>query len=161
MTNSILLQIYDDLEAMTVTYTDKSGTPINPNCFNLDEIPASINTAQLPCRILLPVGQGQSGSPNIKILKGAGVSAAWQVTDLFLLETAARDIGIYIQAPVLMHYAVAYAESLGVAFQFKHGWNVESLTISAGVTPGMYEYPSQSGVWFYGVKCDVIIEEIF
>lgn len=158
---SILLTIYDDLEAMAVTYVNKSSVSTNPNCFNLDEIPASVQTAQLPCRILLPVGQGQSGTPTATILRGAGVQAQWNITDLFLLETAARDAGIYIQAPVLMRYSVAYAEALGKQFQFVHGYSTESLTISSSIVPGMYEYPAGSGVWFYGVKCDVVIDEIF
>lgn len=159
--SSILLTIYDDLEAMAVTYVNKSAVSTNPNCFNLDEIPASVQTAQLPCRILLPVGQGQSGTPTATILRGAGVNAQWSITDLFLLETAARDAGIYILAPVLMRYCVAYAEALGKQFQFVHGYSTESLTISSSIVPGMYEYPAGSGTWFYGVKCDVVIDEIF
>ena len=161
MTNSVLLDIYNDLEGMTVSYLNKSNVVTNPNCYDLDEIPASVSTAQLPCRILLPIGQGQGGSPNVVIERGAGVRATWNITDLFLLETAARDAGLYIQAPVLMRYVVAYSEALGIKWQFVHGWNVESLALSASVIPGMYEYPAGSGVWFYGVKCDLTIEEIF
>jgi hypothetical protein len=161
MTNSVLLSIYDDLEAMAITYLNKDSVSTTANCLNLDEIPSSVETAMLPCRILLPVGQGASGSPNVAIVHGAGVKATWNITDLFLLEAAARDAGLYIQAPVLMRYVVAYSEAMGVAWQFKHGWNVESLSITASVIPGMYEYPSQSGTWFYGVKCDLQIEEIF
>ena len=161
MTNSILLSIYDDLEAVTVSYLDKSNASTNPNCFNIDEIPASISTAQLPCRILLPIGQGQGGTPTLEILHGAGARAQWNITDLFLLEAAARDMGLYVLAPVLMRYVVAYSEALAIAWQFKHGWNVESLSMSASILPGMYEYPAGSGSWFYGVKCDLTIEELF
>lgn len=158
---SILPTIYNDLEAMTVTYANKSSVNTTPTVYDLDEIPASVQTAQLPCRILLPLGQGQGGSPNVAILRGAGAQAQWVITDLFLLETAARDAGLYVQAPVLIRYVVAYAEALGKQFQFVHGYSTESLTVSASIVPGMYEYPAGSGVWFYGVKCDVTIEEIF
>ena len=161
MTYSILLDIYDDLEAMTVTYLDKSSASATANCFNLDEIPSSVQTAQLPCRILLPVGQGQGGAPNAQVLAGAGIRATWQVTDLFLLEAAARDAGLYVQAPVLMRYVVAYTEAFGKEFQFAHGFSTESKSLSVSAIPGMYEYPAGSGSWFYGVKCDLTIEEIF
>lgn len=161
MTYSILLDIYNDLEGMTVSYLNKSGVATIPTVYDLDEIPASVQTAQLPCRILLPIGQGQGGSPNVEILRGAGVKAQWSVTDLFLLEAAARDAGLYVQAPVLMRYVVAFTEALGVKFQFVHGANTNSLTLSASVIPGMYEYPAGSGAWFYGVKADITIEEIF
>jgi len=161
MTNSILLTIYDDLEAMAVTYTDKSGANITANCLNLDEIPASVQSVHLPCRILLPIGQGQGGTPTAQVLFGAGIKATWNITDLFLLEVAARDAGLYIQAPVLMRYCVAYAEAIGRQFEFVHGWSTETNSLTASILPGMYEYPSGSGVWFYGVKCDLQIEEIF
>lgn len=161
MTYSILIDIYNDLESMAVTYLNKASASTTPTVYDLDEIPASIQTAQLPCRILLPIGQGQGGSPNVEILRGAGVKAQWQITDLFLLEAAARDAGLYVQAPVLMRYVVAYTEALGIKFQFIHGANTNSLTISASVTPGMYEFPSGSGAWFYGVKADITIEEFF
>jgi len=161
MTNSILLEIYNDLEGMACTYVDKSGASTTPNCFDLSEIPSTVSTAQLPCRILLPIGQGKGGSDNVEVLRGAGIKARWNVTDLFLLEASARDMGLYVLAPVLMRYVVAYSEALGKQFQFIDGWNTESLTISAAVVPGMYEYPTGSGSWFYGVKCDVTVEEIF
>jgi len=159
--SSILLTIYDDLAAMAVTYVDKSAANATPTVYNLSAIPSSVSTAQLPCRILLPIGQGQGGTPTATILRGAGVEAQWIVTDLYLCETAARDAGIYILAPVLMRYVVAYAEALGIQFQFRHGYSTESLTISSSIVPGMYEYPAGSGTWFYGVKCDVTIDEIF
>lgn len=157
---SILLTIYDDLEAMTVTYTDKDSVSITPTVYNLDEIPASVQTAHLPCRILLPIGQGQ-GNNNVTILNGAGARGSWIVSDLFLLEASARDAGLYVQAPVLMRYVVAYAVALGKQFQFRHGADNTSLTISSSIVPGMYEYPSQSGAWFYGVKSTITIDEIF
>lgn len=158
---SILPTIYNDLENMTVTYTDKASASVTPTVYDLDEIPASVQTAHLPCRILLPIGQGQSGTQTATVLRGAGVQANWTITDLFLLDTAARDAGLYVQAPVLMRYVVAYAEALGKQFQFVHGYSTESLTVSASIIPGMYEYPAGSGVWFYGVKCDVTIDELF
>lgn len=161
MTYSILLTIYDQLESMAVTYVNKDSVGTTPNVFDLNEIPASIETAHLPCRILLPVGQGQSGSPNVEILRSPNVRANWNITDLFLLEAAARDAGLWVQAPVLMKYVVAYAEALALKFQFMSGSSVETFTISASIIPGMYEYPAGSQAWFYGVKCDLQIQEIF
>jgi hypothetical protein len=161
MTGSILLNIYDDLEAMTVTYVNKSGGNSTPSVANLDEIPASVATADLPIRILLPIGQGAGGTNNAEILRGAGVKASWTITDLFLLDTAARELGPYIQAPVLLRYVAAYAEALGKQFQFLEGDSTLSLTINASIVPGMYEYPAGGGTWFYGCKSDITIEEIF
>lgn len=158
---SILLEIYNQLESMEVAYVDKNVTNATPIVFNLNEIPPSVQTAQLPCRILLPIGQGQGGSANIEIMRSPNVKATWTITDLFLLETGARDLGLHIQAPVLMRYVVAYSTALGLKFQLLSNSSVETFTLSASVVPGMYEYPAGSNVWFYGVKCDLSIEEIF
>jgi len=157
---SILPTIYADVEAMTVTYTDKSGAAVTPKCYGLAAIPASVQTAMLPCRVLLPLGQGRGGSPNIEILRGAGARAAWTFTDLFLLAAAAQDIGLNAQAPSLVSYAGNYAESLSNLFQIKHGASTNSITVTASIALGMYEYPASSGAWWYGCKCDITIEEI-
>lgn len=161
MTYSILPNIYAQLASMIVSYVDKNGQDVQPGVKGLGEIPASVQTAQLPLRILLPIGQGQGGTANLEIMHSPNVKANWVITDLFLLETAAQDEGLYRQAPVLMRYVVAYSEALGPHFQILSGASVESFTISASVVPSMLEYPQGSGVWFYGVKCDLQVEEIF
>ena len=158
---SILLTIYDDLEAMTVTCLGRSNISVTPKAYNLDELPGNVTTAHLPCRLLLPLGQGQGGTPNGEILAGAGIRCNWQITDLFLLEAAAQDMGIATQAPVLMRYVVAYAEALSKKYEFIHGYATFNATLSVNITPGMYEYPAGSNSWFYGVKADITIEETF
>lgn len=155
-TASILTQIYNGLEAMNVTYTNKSSQSVTPTVYDLDEIPASVQTAHLPCRILLPLG-----TSTLTVEHGAGINAGWIITDLFLLETAARDAGVYIQAPVLTRYVEAYAEALGKKFQFLYNESTLTLTISASVDMGIFEYPTGSGVYFYGVRNVITVEEIF
>ena len=158
---SQLLNFYSDLDGMTVTYLNKDSVSTTPTVYSLSEIPASVETAHLPCRILLPVGQGQSGTPNAMIIRSPNVTAQWSITDLFLLETAARDAGLNIQAPVLMAYVVAYVDALSIKFNPVHTSYTNAYITSANITPGMYEYPQGSGTWFYGVKSDIVIEEIF
>jgi hypothetical protein len=156
MTNSILLTLYDDLEAMTVTYTDKSGAASTANCLNIDEKTDSIQTAHLPCRLLtttLP--------DSVTIQRGGNNLATWNITDLFLLETVARDMGTFIQLPVLKRYEVAYSEALAKLWSVVHGWSTETLTLSLTMQAGKWEYPSGSGVYFYGVKCDLVMEELY
>ena len=152
--SSILLTIFDDLEAMTVAYTDKAGASVTANCLNIDEFSGNIQTAHLPCRILM-----SNNAENGTVMYGAGVNATWNITDLFLLETVARDIGNVIN-PALQRYKVAYVEALAKTFQFVHGWSTESRTLSYSAQTGKFEYPAQSGVEFFGVKFDITISEI-
>lgn len=156
MTNSILLQIYDDLEAMTVSYTDKSGATVTANCLNIDEKQDSIQTAHLPARLLM------STAPDTgNIIQGGNVNGTWNITDLFLLDTVARDMGNHIAVPVLKRYEVAWIEAVAKLWAIRHGWSTETLSLSYTAQAGKFEYPSGSGVWFYGVKCDLTIDEIF
>lgn len=156
MTSSILLTIYDDLEAMTVSYADKNGATVTANCLNIGERSDSIQTAHLPCRILTTTANDTGF-----IYKGAGIKMAWQITDLFLLESAMRDMGKFVQLPVLKRYEVAYAEAVAKLWQLVHGWSTETLGLNLSMQAGVFEYPAGSGVSFYGVKCDVNFEEIF
>jgi len=156
MTNSILLTIFDDLEAMAVTYTDKSGASVTANCLNLDEKADSIQTAHLPARILMT-----SAPDTGTIMQGGNVRGTWIISDMFLLDTVARDMGYFIAHPVLKRYEVAWVEAVAKLWAIRHGWSTETLSMSYSVQAGKYEYPSGSGVWFYGVKCDLQIEEIF
>jgi len=140
---------------MSVTYTDKSNTSTTANCLNIDENSESIETAHLPCRILT-----FTQPDTAVIMRGSGSLATWNITDLFLLETAARDLGAYILKPVLKRYEVAYLEAIQLKWQLLHGWSTETLGLSVTMRAGKFEYPAGSNVWFYGVQCDATFEEI-
>lgn len=159
--STILSNVYGLLDAMAVTYTDRSGANATPTCYSLSELPASVQTAHLPCRLLLPIGQGASGTNNLTLDNTAMARAEWQITDLFLLEASARTEGLYIQAPVLMRYVEAYANAIALKWRMLYQWQTEALTTSISILPGEYEYPAGSGTWFYGVKVDLNITEIF
>lgn len=158
---SILPQVYDMLDGMTVTYTDKTGTSVTPTCYDLDELPNSIQTAHLPCRLLLPIGQAASGSPNIILDNTPMARGEWQVTDLFLLEAVGRTEGLYIHAPVLMRYVTAYSDAIAKKWQFLYQWQTEALTASLSILPGIYNFPNGSDAFYFGVKADIRISEVF
>jgi hypothetical protein len=146
---------FDDLESMAVSYTDKSGATVTANCLNIDEKADSIQTAHLPCRILM-----QTVPDNGEILRGAGINATWSITDLFLLDTVARDVSPAIQLPVLQRYKVAYLDALFLKWQIVHGYSTETRTLTYSITTGKFEYPMGSGVEFYGVKFDLTLSEL-
>jgi hypothetical protein len=153
--SSLLLTFYDDLEAMTVSYTDKSGGTVTATALNIDERTDSIQTAHLPCRIIT-----STQADSAVILKGAGSTATWNITDLFLLATVAQDMGTFVVQPVLKRYEVAYLEALQKQWNLVHGWSTETLVLNVTMQAGKYEYPAGSGTFFYGVKCDIVLEEI-
>ena len=141
---------------MTVSYVDKDAATVTADALNIDERTDSIETAHLPCRIITST-QPDTG----EVLKGAGIHAKWNITDLFLLDTVARERGTFISQPVLKRYEVAYLEALFKLWNLPHTWSTETLTLSYSLQSGKFEYPAGSGTWFYGVKCDVSFDEIF
>jgi len=152
---SLLLTFFDDLEAMSVSFKDKSGATVIANVLNIDEKADSIQTAHLPCRIIT-----QTANDSGEIFKGAGINATWNITDLFLLDTVARDISPAIQMPVLQRYKVAYLDKLFLIWQVIHGYSTETQTLNYTAQTGKFEYPAGSGVYFYGVKFDLTLNEL-
>lgn len=158
--SSILPQVYALLDAMTVTYTDKSGASVSPTCYSLGELKASVQTADLPARLLLPIGLGASGAPNITLGPGNMAQAQWQIVDLFLLAPVTMEQGFYIYAPVLTRYCVAYAEAIANKWQFLYQWQTEAQTNPVSILPGIYEYPAGSGIEYFGVQCTFTVNEV-
>lgn len=154
MTFSILEAVYDRLEAMQVTYTDKAGASNIPEVYSQETLLDSV-TGQVPCRLILP----PSGS--INIMAGGENLAAWKISDLFLLEGAAQGDGIHDEIPSLTRYMLAYADAIAKLWQIAYQDSTETRTLAVSIASGKFEYPSQSGAWFWGVRCDLNIEELF
>lgn len=158
--SSAILEIYDLIESMPVSYVDKNGATVTPTVYNIDNAPNSFQTAQLPCRVLVALGDnGQSMS--LDIGPGSEVTAGYTLSDIFLLETVARSEGPYIQSPVLMRYAKAYADAIAQYWQYPSQIENQVLTTTATITPGRFNLPVGSDTWFYGVRCDFTISELF
>lgn len=153
--SSLLLSFFDDLEAMTVSFVNKTGSTVTANALNIDEPTDSIQTAHLPCRIIT-----STAADTAVIQRGGNSTATWNITDLFLLSTVAQDLGSYVASPVLKRYEVAYIEALQKKWNLVHGWSTETLALNLSMLSGKFEYPSGSGVFFYGVKCDITFEEL-
>jgi hypothetical protein len=145
--------IYPALGNMAVTLNSATV-----DVFNLDALPNSIQTAQLPCRLLLPTNQQLTGRNAQPVTFGtSGLWAVtWNVVDLVLLEAAGQTRGLLDVAGDVVEYQAAYLAALS------------ALAIGAGITvegaqldPGVYTYPASGGVSFFGVQVTVNIKELF
>jgi len=150
---SAINAIYSALELKTVTTT--SG--ITPKIYGLAELPESITTAHLPCRLLLPVGGNPTEGRDVQFIAiGTGVTAMWQVTDLMLWQASEQGSGLREFAPELVDYCGKY---LDMVRTFKCPATNTALD-SASMLPGMYEWPVGSGRQFAGVMCQLTIREV-
>ena len=150
---SVILNVYDALAAKTVTTT--SGA--TPTVYDLHQLPESVDTAILPARLLLPLGNqpGEGREANFMAI-GTTMTVVWQINDLMLWEASERNIGLRGFAEELVDYCGKY---LDMVRTFKCPYANTSLE-SVSVTPGEYEWPSGSGRFFPGVLCQLSVREV-
>jgi hypothetical protein len=153
--SSTIEEIYTALDGMAVTFLNRDNTSTTATCYGLSESLDSVETAQLPARLLILPQVTQTLGP------GPESESAYTIQDLFLLETVARGEGTKVQNPVLLRYIKAYQDAIALKWRWLSGWQTEAFSTTITLTPGKYEYPSQSGVWFYGVMASISINEIF
>jgi hypothetical protein len=148
---SDLIPIYAALAALAVTL---DGQPVP--AYDLDALPASIQTAHLPCRLLLPLST-RAEAYAVTPITFAGVKTAvgWRITDLFLYLPAAQGRGLAEAAPALARYQGAYLAALKPSIRLLDGVTVEGCSLA----PGVYAYPD-GGPRFYGVEITLNLRDI-
>lgn len=150
---SIITNIYDALAAKDVTTT--SGK--TPEVYNLDSLPQAIETAHLPCRLLLPVGGNPTEALEGQFIAiGTTVTVNWQVCDLMLWQASEQGLGLREFAPELVDYCGLYVDMLRT---FKCPYT-NSVLEGFSVTPGEYEWPRGSGRFYAGVLAQMNIKEV-
>lgn len=149
---SDILTIYSGLEDVNLMIKRKQV-----RCYGLNELPQQISSAQLPCRLLLPLGQiAAEGREGQFISIGKTLKIDWTVSDLFLMQTSEQGTGLASFGPGLVEYCGLYADAIRA---FRNPTNNCTLT-SVSLIPGMYEWPRGSGSWFVGVMSNLIITEV-
>jgi len=150
---SMISEVYTALAALTVTTT--SGK--TPAVYNLGELLESVNTANLPCRLLLPLGDNPGeGREGQFINIGSTITIDWQITDLMLWQASEQGLGLRQFAPELVDYCGKYVDAMRA---FKCPVPNTALT-NVYVVPGEYEWPRGSGRYFAGVLCQLQVNEV-
>ena len=149
---SQVLAIYAALAAKTVT--------VNATVVSAYDLPAlrnSIETANLPCRMMLPFQKNAEGRQGNFIAMGTGQGKiTWRVTDLMLWAAEAAGTGMVDYAATLVAYAGAYAEMLRTIRAPVSAARITNFTCA----PDIYEWPPQSGRFYYGCEAVIDVEEI-
>jgi len=131
---------------------------ITPYAYGLDELPESMSTANLPCRLLLPVatmpGEGREGA---YIAIGTAMSITWQITDLMLWQPSEQGLGMREYAPKLVEYSGKYLDAMRTWGKCPYA---NTTLQSVSITPGEYEWPRMSGHFYAGVLCLLQILEV-
>jgi hypothetical protein len=148
---SDILAIYDTLVAMSVTVGSTT-----PTAYDLDQLPNAVRSAMLPVRLLLPTESRGDAEEFMFVALGKTATVRWRITDLLLWQPVAQGRGLQDVADDLVTYAGAYLEAL----RDNRAPSTQSYVVSASASPGVYEWPGQSGNYFFGCECVVTIEEV-
>jgi hypothetical protein len=150
---SVISSVYTALAAVTVTTT--SGK--TPTVYGLSTLLESINTANLPCRLLLPLGDNPGeGREGQFINIGTTVVINWQVNDLMLWQASEQGLGLRQFAPELVDYCGKYVDAMRTFKCPVANTSLEGIY----VVPGEYEWPRGSGRYFAGVLSQLQIKEV-
>jgi hypothetical protein len=130
---------------------------ITPIAFGLSALPNVIESARLPCRLLVPTGSRLGTGSYEKIGLGGQTGGAiirWTITDMLLWRAAAAGQGIRDIAETLVRYCGAYAE-MTRSLRFA-SWNIQEIQIQ----PQLIEWPSGGDRWYDGAVCILTVSEI-
>ena len=129
---------------------------VTPTAFALSDLPNVIESAHLPCRVLVPTGSRLGSGSYERVGFGpSGVATVdWQVTDMLLWRAVAQGQGLKDIAATLIAYAGAYAEMTRSLHYAQ--WNVTNLALTAQVI----EWPQGGERLFDGVIATLTITEI-
>lgn len=153
---SKIVELYAAFEGTSITLSLTSFNNVTVNARGLSRLPDSLSTAQLPTRVLLPFG-GQTGTNRLEIPPQEYGKVRWQITDLMLWRPVAQDIGMRSAGLPLVQYQAAYCNLLlSLNSEIEDDFLVEACDI----TPGIFEYPTGSGTWYFGVECVATVQEL-
>lgn len=150
--STIKTVIYPAVAALSVSAAGKT-----PSVYALENSPNTLWTANVPCRLLLPVAsQSKSRSLNYLTLSGTTRTVVWQITDLMLWQAQAQGRGLDQVSGALVEYAAAYIAAVSGKQAFAARTTLEDVTLE----PGIFNYPLRSELWWYGVEVVLTLKEI-
>lgn len=151
---SQITAVYAAIAGMTVTTTGGK----TPTVYNLSSLMNSVETAHLPCRLMLPIGNNPGdGREGQYIAIGTTMTVDWQINDLMLWQTSQQGLGLQEFAPQLIDYCGKYMDAIRSVGKAPAS-NCTLTSIS--LTPGEYNWPAGSDKWFSGVLCQLTIHEV-
>ena len=148
---SNIRSLYTALAALDITFTTEAGGNSTPTGYDLDSLLQSVDTAQLPCRLLLPTEEYGSDGQGMELLaagNGGSAEVMWNITDLMLWEPVGQTRGFLDVLPDLVRYCGQYASVL--LDNRTPATNIQFMTVS--FRPGVFTYPLGGNRSYFGVE---------
>lgn len=147
---SKILDVYDALANMEV----KSTKPLK--VYNLEMLPESVSTANLPGRFLLPLSpRPMEGRDGYFVNMGRRINVQWMINDLMLWQASEQGSGLRSFARDLVDYCGSYIEAIK-ELPCLPGCTVKNFSVRTGE----FEWPAMSGRYFAGALAEITVEEL-
>jgi len=149
---SVIDTVYANLDATTVNV---SGTV--PTVYTLAELKEWTDIADLPCRLLLPVNErNQASAFELNNFGHTQAEVTWRITDLLLWKNVNTETGLKDVAAELLEYSKEYLEML---LTFVPAAGSPAWFSNATSTIDIFEWPEDSGQYFWGVEVVLTLTE--
>lgn len=151
---SNLVAIYTAIEALSISVGSDT-----PDVFGLADMPNSIATAQLPCRLLEVFDNHMETTMAVHhTISGTStphMHVTWSISDLLLWKPEAQGRGVRDVNTSLITYCQNYIDAVA---------SHEAITATASIEdckplPGLFPYPAQSDNFYFGVLVTLTIKE--
>lgn len=107
---SAIRGLYAYLASIQIEFTSETGQSVSVGALDLHQLGNSVQSADMPKRLLLPVGNQSANESQFAICGNSEVE--WVVCDLMLWRPVAQGIGLIDVAADLVRYTGAYADKL-------------------------------------------------
>ena len=153
---SNLRGLYTALAAIDITFIKEDTVSETVSAYDLNSIPNTIASANLPIRILTPVNGRCEGIESASSAdEASGRIVVWELTDLMLWRPTAHGSGLRDFASDLTRYIDAYELTMRAHRNILTGFDIMSMRFA----PDVYGYPAGGKFDYFGVKIILTIRE--
>ena len=150
---SNLLNIYDLVAAVSVSFTDSDSVVQTPGVIKPQTMVQNLTGASFPVRVLWLLRPDSEASVSPVTLKGGGAHIEWEIDDTFYFAPSGSGITLAEVTWDLTLYINAYTAAILAGRRLATGINV----VSWRYEPGVYQWGKSS---YWGVNCKLQISEV-
>lgn len=155
---SVVRDIFTNLAAQSVAFTTEGGIAVTPTALDLHQIKPRVDVADLPVRLVYPLGPYVAASGAEYVAMGRGTTVRWKLLDDMLWASALSGATIWSVLPDLVRYAGAYADMLA-DFRQPVAANGSSRTSLEewDITPAVIQWGETQ---YLGVRATLTVQEL-
>jgi hypothetical protein len=152
---SNLRAITDAVTNLSVSYTNEAGASVTPSAKDINQIPSSVPTADVPIRLTGVTTEGGNSDSMEFIATDTNVEFTHTITELALIE----NVGLSRLSDVL-HDQQRYSDAILGALVSNRSIYTNCDITGATATRAVSEFPPGSGEWWYAVTTAITVREI-